>query len=78
MTIVIDSSFKWTLSCKEHLVDKSCPALISQPELLQTPKDVANILTVLDDKRFVQLLNERKGVIKQRSGVITIAIWSIM
>ena len=77
MTVMIQTNLEWTLSCMGHLIDKSHPALSNQPHLLQTPQNVADVLTVLDhyklctgnnDERFIQLLDERKGVIKDQSG----------
>ena len=79
MTVVIQSNFEWSLSCMAHLIDKSSPAILSQPQLLQTPQNVINLLMVLDhyticsgnnDERFIQLLDKRKGVIKDQSGKI--------
>ena len=77
MTVVIQNNFEWSLSCMAHLIDKNSSALLGQPELLQMPQDVADLLTLLDcysictgnsDERFVQLVDKRKGVIKDQSG----------
>ena len=78
MTVVIQNNFKWSLTCMAHLIDKSCLALVGQSELLQTPKEVADVLTMLDnysicignnDERFIDLMEKRKGVIKNQSGI---------
>ena len=64
-----------------HLIDKNCATLSDQPELLQTPQDVVNLMTMLDhhsvcagnsDERFINLLDKRKGVIMNQSGKYTI------
>ena len=77
MTVVIQNNFEWSLSCMAHIMEKSCPALHGQPELLQTPQDVVALLTVLDqhkvcignnDERFIHLLETRKGAIKDQCG----------
>ena len=51
ITVVIQNNFEWSLSCMAHIMEKSCPALHGQPELLQTPQDVVTLLTVLDQHK---------------------------
>ena len=77
MTVFIQNNFEWSLSCMAHIMDKSFPPLHGQPELLQTPQDVVDLLTVLDkhevctgnnDECFIHLVDTRKGVIKDQSG----------
>ena len=78
-SVAIRETFTWTLTVADHPLERGdSEALAGIPPVIDSPYGVVNLLKTLDaskictgnpDDKFVELIDARKGVIKDVSGM---------
>ena len=80
LSVTIKENFEWMLTVGDHLLERgNSEALTALPSLLDSVGTVVNLLETLDagrvcagnpDEKFFALMDARKGVIKDVSGML--------